>query len=352
MGDPPRTGVEFTPFSRFPTWMWRNEEVHEFVAWLRARNLSQSERSSRAGFHGLDLYSMFTSMAIVLDYLDQVDPGAARVARARYGTLTPWQSDPVAYGKAVLVGKYESSEREVVAMLRDMLDRRLEYAARDGERFFDAAQNARVVANAEGYYRAMYYGSAASWNLRDSHMFDTLQALLALYGAGSRGVVWAHNSHVGNASATEMGARGEWNIGQLCRKALGEDAYIIGFGTDHGTVAAASDWDEPMQRMRVRPAHPESYESLCHASERPAFVLHLRDPRRPAIRDELLPPRLERAIGVVYRPETERASHYFHAILPGQFDEFVWFDETRAVTPLRAKVTTPAGPPETYPFGL
>ncbi len=352
LGDPPRSRVEFTPFSRFPTWMWRNDEVHEFVAWLRSWNLARSERASRAGFHGLDLYSMFTSIAVVLDYLDDVDPGAARVARARYGTLTPWQRDPAAYGRAVLVGKYESSEREVVSMLRDLLEKRLDYAAKDGERFFDAAQNARVVADAEGYYRAMYYGSAASWNLRDSHMFDTLQALLDFYGPGSRGIVWAHNSHVGNAVATEMGARGEWNIGQLCRKAFGEDAYIIGFGTDHGTVAAASDWDEPMQRMRVRPAHPESYESLCHASERPAFVLHLRDPRRPAVRDELLPPRLERAIGVVYRPETERASHYFHAVLPGQFDELVWFDETRAVTPLEAKVTASAGLPETYPFGL
>jgi protein-L-isoaspartate(D-aspartate) O-methyltransferase len=273
----------------------------------------------------------------VLDYLDGVDPAAARVARARYGTLTPWQRDPAAYGQAVLVGKYSSSEAAVVATLQDMLSRRLAYAQKDGERFFDAAQNARVVSNGERYYRAMYYGSAASWNLRDTHMFDTLLDLLAFHGPDSRGIVWEHNSHLGNAKATEMSARGELNVGQLCREKFADDVYAIGFGTDHGTVAAASDWDGPMQRMRVRPAHSESYERLCHDSGLPAFALHLRDPKRREVRDELLPSRLERAIGVVYRPETERASHYFHASLPIQFDEFVWFDETRAVEPLRVE---------------
>lgn len=352
LGDPPRSRVQFTPFSRFPTWMWRNEEVDEFVAWLRQRNLAKADRSDRVGFHGLDLYSMFTSIAAVLEYLDDVDPDAARAARARYGTLTPWQKDPAAYGKAVLVGRYASSEDAVTTMLKDMLAQRLEYARRDGERFFDAAQNARVVANAERYYRAMYYGSATSWNLRDSHMFDTLQALLAFYGPDSRGIVWEHNSHVGDALATEMSERGEINVGQLCRTRFGSGAYIVGFGTDHGTVAAASNWDEPMQCMRVRPAHPDSYESVCHESGVPAFALHLREPRRAAVRDELMAARLERAIGVVYRPDTERASHYFHACLPQQFDEYVWFDETRAVTPLAAPRPSRGDVPDTYPFGL
>jgi protein-L-isoaspartate(D-aspartate) O-methyltransferase len=352
LGDEPRSRLKFAPFSRFPTWMWRNEEVDEFVGWLRERNLAKHERSDRVGFHGLDLYSMFTSIAAVLEYLDDVDPGAARVARARYGTLTPWQKDPAAYGRAVLVGRYASSEDAVVTMLRDMLAQRLEYARKDGERFFDASQNARVVANAEHYYRAMYYRSAASWNLRDSHMFDTLQSLLAFYGPDSRGVVWEHNSHVGDARATEMSDRGEFNVGQLCRAKFHDRAYIVGFGTDHGTVAAASDWDEPMQCMRVRPAHPDSYESLFHQSGLPAFLTHLREPRRVEIRDELLPARLERAIGVVYRPEAERASHYFHASLPQQFDEFIWFDETCAVAPLPEVGPSTAGLPETYPFGL
>ncbi len=351
LGSSRRSSLEFTPFDRFPTWMWRNEEVHDFVDWLRAYNADQ--RDGKVGFHGLDLYSLFTSIAAVLAYLDDVDPDAARVARARYGALTPWQKDPTAYGEAVLVGKYESSEPAVVEMLRDMLQRRLDYAAKDGARFFDAAQNARVVANGERYYRSMYYGSGTSWNLRDQHMFDTLQSLLGLYGPSSKGIVWEHNSHVGDASATEMSARGEHNLGQLARETLGSSAYIIGFGTDHGTVAAASRWDGPMREMRVRPAHVESYERLFHDTGLPAFALHLRDPRRSALRQELLTPRLERAIGVVYRPDTELASHYFGASLPLQFDEYVWFDETTAVHPLgAAEPSRSTGLPDTYPFGL
>jgi protein-L-isoaspartate(D-aspartate) O-methyltransferase len=352
LGDGRRTKVDFTPFSRFPTWMWRNQEVHDFILWLRNHNLAQSDRADRVGFHGLDLYSMFTSIAAVLAYLDDVDPDAARVARARYGALTPWQKDPAAYGRAVLAGRYSSSETAVVAMLRDMLEKRLEYVRKDRERFFDALQNARVVANAEHYYRAMYYESAAAWNLRDTHMFDTLEALLTFYGPESRGIVWAHNSHVGNATATEMSTRGELNVGQLCRSKFGDGAYIVGFSTDHGTVAAASDWDEPMQRMPVRPSHPDSYERLFHETGIPSFALHLRDPKRPVVREELLPPRLERAIGVIYRPETERASHYFYASLPHQFDELLWFDETRAVEVLGVSRQPSADLPETYPFGL
>jgi protein-L-isoaspartate(D-aspartate) O-methyltransferase len=196
----------------------------------------------------------------------------------------------------------------------------------------------------------MYYGSVESWNLRDRHMFDTLSNLLAFRGPESRAVVWAHNSHVGNAAATEMGTRGEFNIGELCRRQFGDSAYLIGFGTDRGTVAAASNWDEPMQVMRILPSRPESYERLCHDSDVEAFGLSLRHPRREAVRDELEAPRLERAIGVIYRPETELQSHYFQASLPAQFDEYVWFDESRAVTPLA--VEPREGMPETYPFGL
>jgi protein-L-isoaspartate(D-aspartate) O-methyltransferase len=352
LGDRPRSKHEFTPFARFPQWMWRNREVADFVAWLRAHNQLRKDRSKRAGFHGLDLYSLFTSISVVLSYLDEIDPRAAKAARARYGLLTPWQQDPAAYGQAVLAGRYQSAEQHVVAMLKDLLARRLDYALKDGERFFDAAQNARVVANAERYYRAMYYGSAASWNQRDSHMFDTLQSLLAFYGPDSRGVVWEHNSHVGDASATDLSAQGELNLGQLCREAFGERVFIVGFGTDHGTVAAASNWGEPMQVMQVRPSHPQSFERLFHESRVPAFMLHLREPRRAEVREELLPPRLQRAIGVVYRPQTELQSHYFQASLPRQFDELIWFDETRAVTALPASHARPTDAPETYPFGL
>lgn len=352
LGGPRRSSLEFTPFARFPTWMWRNREVHDFVAWLRAHNTQHPAQP--VGFHGLDLYSLFTSIDAVLTYLDRVDPQAAAVARARYGLLTRFQQDPAAYGQAVLAGRYESSEQAVVAMLREMLARRIEYAEKDGERYFDAMQNARLVANAERYYRAMYYGQATSWNLRDSHMFETLRWLLSFYGPGERGIVWEHNSHVGDARATEMSARGEHNVGQLCRAAFGPRAYSIGFGTDHGEVAAASRWGGSMQVMRVRPGLPDSYEALFHQAGLPAAMLHLRAPRRKEVRDELEPERLERAIGVIYRPESERLSHYFHASLPHQFDEYIWFDATRAVQPLSA----PSLPrsfselPDTYPFGV
>lgn len=338
-------------FTRFPTWMWRNYEVEQFVHWLRDYNSDVAVAERRAGFYGLDLYSLYTSIEAVLRYLDSVDADAAAVARARYGCLTPWQGDPAAYGRAVLTSGYRGCEDEVVAMLRDMLDKRMDYQLRDGERYLDALQNARVVANAERYYRAMYYGSRDSWNLRDQHMFETLQVLLAFRGPDTKAVVWEHNSHVGNAAATEMGARGELNVGQLARERFGDAAYLVGFGTDHGTVAAASDWDAPMEVKAVRPSHAESYERVCHDSAVSAFLLALRNPRRTEVREELGAVRLERAIGVVYRPETELASHYFQAVLPAQFDEYVWFDETRAVTPLGHSPAT-RDVPDTYPFGL
>ena len=207
-----------------------------------------------------------------------------------------------------------------------------------------------MVANAERYYRVMYYGSRESWNLRDQHMFETLRLVRAHRGPGTKVVVWEHNSHIGDASATEMGARGEHNVGQLARGEYGDDVVLVGFGTDHGTVAAASDWGGPMHRKSVRPAHPDSYERLCHDTGVPAFLLHLREPDRPELRWELAEPRLERAIGVIYRPETELQSHYFQAALAHQFDEYVWLDATSAVTPLAAHHLE--GLPDTYPFGL
>ena len=328
--EPPAGGAAFT---RFPQWMWRNREVSEFVEWLRERNAAVRDPGRQAGFYGLDLYSLYGSIGVVLDYLDRVDPAAARVARSRYGCLTAWTGDPASYGRAAITGRHPGCEDEVVAMLVDLVSRRLDYAERDGVRFLDAAQNARLIANAERYYRVMYHGSVASWNLRDQPMFDTLATLLLFYGPSAKAVVWEHNSHIGDAAATEMGRRGEHNVGHLCRGAFGHGAYLVGFGTDHGTVAAARDWDEPMEVMAVRPAHPESYERLCHDTEVPAFLLALREPARAEIREELEPTRLERAIGVIYRPATELASHYFPATLPHQFDEYIWFDRTEAVTP-------------------
>ncbi|HSD88195.1 MAG TPA: erythromycin esterase family protein, partial [Kofleriaceae bacterium] len=330
-GKPPQPR-RWVPFTRFPTWMWRNAEIHQLIEWLHAYN---AETHRDVSFSGLDLYSMYTSAYEVVHYLDRVDPEAARAARERYGRLTPWQHDPAAYGRAALMGRMKSCEKDVVAMLRDLLAKRLEYAAQDGDEYFDAAQNARVVAGAEKYYRAMYYGAVESWNLRDQHMFDTILSILSHRGGDAKIIVWEHNSHIGDAAATEMAARGEHNVGHLCRKTFGDDMFSIGFGTDHGIVAAAHDWDEPMERMRVRPSRPDSYERLCHDSEVPAFLLHLRDPVRDVLDDELMEPRLERAIGVVYRPDTELQSHYFQAVLPEQFDEYIWFDETDAVEPLQ-----------------
>ena len=339
------------PFTRFPTWMWRNEEMRSFAEWLRQHNARTRDPERRTSFCGLDLYSLFASADAVVRYLDTVDPEAARVARERYGALTPWQADPSSYGRAVVTGRFQSCEAEVVRVLVDLLEQRLAYAARDGERFFEAAQNARVVASAERYYRVMYQGNVASWNLRDQHMFDTLSTLLAFRGPRSRAVIWAHNSHLGDASATEMGTRGEHNVGQLCRQALGPEAYLLGFGTDHGTVVAASDWGGRTEVKTVQPADPRSHEAVCHQTEIPAFVLPLRDNRRESVRDELAAPRLERAIGVIYRPETELLSHYFQASLSNQFDAWVWFDETSALHPLGGGPLEP-GLPETYPFGV
>ncbi|MGY4326821.1 erythromycin esterase-like protein [Bradyrhizobium sp. LB7.2] len=293
---------------------------------------------------------MSGSIAAILEYLDKVDPEAAAVARERYACLTPWQKEPSTYGRAVLTAGYRKCEKAVVDQCRELLQRRIEYIAENGEDFLDAAQNARLIASAERYYRIMYYGGAESWNLRDTHMFETLGHLLDAHGPQSKAVVWAHNSHIGDARHTEMGAvRDELNIGQLCRERFGGEAALIGFGTHTGTVAAASDWGGDMEIKRVRPSHRDSYERACHDANVPRCLLDLG--RDQAVRRRLLEPRLERFIGVIYRPDTELMSHYANASLPQQFDAFVWFDETSAVTPLGPEHAK-AGVPDTYPFGL
>lgn len=346
----PMSARPWQAFSKFPTWMWRNQEMRELVEWLREYNRDHVEQSARVSFHGLDLYALHASASEVIRYLERVDPVAARSARERYGCLSPWEGDPAAYGRAALMGQFHHCEGEVIEMLRELLARRLEYSAADGDDLIDAVQNARLVANAERYYRTMYYGSITAWNLRDQHMFETLESLLSFRGAGSKIIVWAHNSHLGDARATEMSARGELNVGSLCRQRFDDAVFAIGFGTNTGTVAAASGWGSPMQVMKVTPALPDSYEGAFHRAQVTAGLIHLRHPRREALRDELSSPRLERAIGVVYRPDTELQSHYFQAVLPRQFDEYIWFDRSSAVTALPAGV--PTGVPDTYPFGL
>jgi protein-L-isoaspartate(D-aspartate) O-methyltransferase len=340
---------EWTAFARFPTWMWRNNEVRVFIDWLRLHN-ARIAHDERVAFHGLDLYSLYSSIRSILKYLDEIDPATATLARERYGCLTPWQADPATYGRAALSGSYRSCEKEVVHMLIELSGKHRDYAEHDGERFLDAIQNARLVANAERYYRVMYYGSRESWNLRDTYMFETLKQLQSFHRPDNKAIVWAHNSHVGNAAATEMSARGETNIGQLCREEFGDSVYSIGFGTDSGTVAAASDWDGPMEIKEVQPSQQGSYEKLFHDVGLPGFLLGLRDISSSSLREALSKPRLQRAIGVIYRPETELASHYFQATLPQQFDEYIWIDRTVAVHPFETAELE--GLPDTYPFGL
>ncbi|HEX7880451.1 MAG TPA: protein-L-isoaspartate(D-aspartate) O-methyltransferase [Candidatus Eisenbacteria bacterium] len=336
-------------FARFPTWMWRNHETQDFIHWLRDVN-AEGRTNQPIGFYGLDLYSLSASIEAVLDYLDKVDPTAAGVARRRYGCLTPWENDPAMYGLAARSPGFATCEPQVVSMLTEMLGRRVETSHADHEELFDARVNARLVADAERYYRLMYAGGAASWNWRDTHMFETLRELLDRHGSASRGVVWAHNSHLGDATATQFAREGQHNIGQLCRELFGDEMYAIGQGTDSGTVAAASDWDGPLEIKSVAPAHVDSYERLMHRAELGAFLLPLG--RRVATRltEVLTPVRLERAIGVIYRPDTERWSHYFEASLPRQFDEWIWFDRSTAVRPLGPGAV--AGHESEHPFAL
>lgn len=341
----PRSGE---PFTRFPTWMWRNQEVLAFADWLRGHN-SKLPEADRAGMWGLDVYSLRESIHSVIAYLDRHCPEDADEARRRYGCLTPWQDEPQHYGQAVKYGGMAKCEDAMVAQLNALLAKRMELIARDGENYLDAEQNARIVRAAERYYRAMYNGAVESWNLRDRHMFDTLQTLMA-HRKDARAVVWAHNSHVGNAAATAMGWQGEFNIGELVRKSYGDQAVLVGFGTDRGTVAAASDWGANMHVMKVLPARDDSWEAAFRCTGIACSLTDWRGGKKKELVDALSNVLLERAIGVVYRPQTERMSHYFQAVLAEQFDAWIWFEESRAVTPLGPE--HPHGAPETWPFGL
>lgn len=341
------TAQDWMPFSRFPEWMWKNKDVLNFVEWQKKYN---TKHHNSVGFYGLDLYGLENSIDLVIKYLQDIDPDLATLAKLRYSSMMPYMSNPTLYGKLVTSNKLQSCEKEVLKMLFDLLKNKSKL--NHSQAYFNAYQNATVVVNAERYYKAMYYGSAESWNLRDFHMFSTLKSLLSYHGKDSKAVVWAHNSHIGNALATEMYARGEINIGHLCKEHFGSKSYNIGFGTHTGTVAAAKNWDETMQVMPVNNSLPESYEYLCHKTNVPNFTLPLRaEHSEKNLRVFLSTPRLQRAIGVVYRPETELNSHYFRTALPSQFDEYIWFNKTKAITPLITKTEkTKLGSP--HPFGL
>ncbi len=342
-------------FERFPTWMWRNTDVVALAEWLRGWNETRPDPAAQAGFYGLDLYSLYGSIDAVLAYLDAVDPEAARRARYRYACFEQFGEDSQAYGYAAEFGLSPSCEEAAVEQLRDLRERtRPPAAGLDHEERFYAEQNARLVRDAEEYYRTMFRGRVSSWNLRDRHMAETLEALLEHASAGrgrpAKAVVWEHNSHIGDARATELGAGGEWNVGQLTRERHGRDAVLVGLTTHHGTVTAASEWGAVAERKRVRPALAGSCEALFHELAVPGLYLPLRE---GAAARYLEDHRLQRAIGVIYLPERERVSHYFHARLAQQFDAVLHFDETRAVVPLEPEPIWHAGEaPETYPSGL
>lgn len=338
-------------FERFPTWMWRNTDIVDFITWLRVYNEGSGKARNSVGFYGLDLYSLMASAAAVVRYLERNDPEAARRARRRYACFDHFGEDIQAYGYTASFDLSRSCEEAVVAQMIEINRTAMEKDGRADEALFSAEQNARLVHNAEAYYRSMFRSRTESWNLRDRHMMQTLEALLARRSQSrTRVVVWAHNSHLGDARATEMSRRGELNLGQLARQAYGSDAVLVGFSTYHGHVTAASDWDEPAQRKRVRPALPESYEAIFHETGLLRFQLRLDESRLTKLLRE---PRLQRAIGVIYRPETERLSHYFQTRLPAQFDWLLHVDESTAVVPLEPGRQWSSGePPESYPSGF
>jgi erythromycin esterase-like protein len=323
-------------FTRFPRWMWRNAEIVDFIGWLRAWNESHERQ---VGFYGLDLYSLHTSMAEVIRYLDEIDPEAAIRARRRYACFDQFGLDPQVYAYETTLAGQEACEQQAVDQLIDLRE-----SAIDGQDGFYAEQNARLVVNAEEYYRSIFRSGVESWNLRDRHMVDTLERLVEHLGH-ARATVWAHNSHVGDARATQMGEAGELNLGQLVRELHHDTAHAVGFSTYTGTVTASSDWGGPAERKRVRRALPGSWEELLHETGLKSFLIDTSE----------LPGRmLERAIGVIYRPETERMSHYFEARPSAQFDTLIHLDVTRAVEPLEpGGMWHPARDlAETFPFGV
>ncbi|MBX3185558.1 MAG: erythromycin esterase family protein [Labilithrix sp.] len=349
--------LSLASFERFPTWMWRNADFLDFVGWLREHNDARPPEAGKVGIYGLDLYSLQRSIAAILAFLDRVDPEAAARARERYGCFGKFGDDLTSY--AYGLGIAESCEGDALQQLLEVRQKTLEQATKPGttdpDELFYVTQNALLVRNAERYYRCMLHGSVATWNIRDRHMADTLSEIAQhvdhLTGRPSKIVVWAHNSHVGDARATQLGERGELNVGQLVRERYDRDAFLVGFTTYDGTVTAATDWDGPAERFALRPALPDSYEELLHAAEIPRFALLPDRARR--LPGALMNERLERAVGVVYRPRTERASHCFRARLAHQFDAVLHFDRTRAVEPLE-RFAPERGPdaPETFPFAV
>lgn len=334
-------------FQRFPEWMWRNKSFSEFVEALKQHN--SSERNAPVSLFGLDLYSLSASLDAVFRFFEGRDTLGARLAQQAQDCLAPWRHDPSRYGLAVWNQAIHGCEQEALAVLKELHEHQYNTLSEPDPELLSALQNARVVKNAEEYYRAMYEGSVDSWNLRDRHMFETLLLLMDHYGHDSKVIIWEHNSHIGDASATEVARIGELNIGQLCRAKFGSKAYLTGLMSDHGTVAAASHWGGDVMTKLLRPARPDSFEHLLHSTGVPSYFLPLRR-QNEELKSALRNDRLERAVGVLYLPQTERSSHYFRARMSEQFDEVIWLDETRAVEPLTH--VPEMEETDTYPFGI
>lgn len=334
-------------FARWPTWMWANEEVVWLISWLRSHNASRAP-AQQIGFYGLDVYSLWDSMHAVLEYLDRIDPEAARSARRAYGCFDPYRDDAQEYAMATAVVP-TSCEDETIAILRELRRKAPHYSEDGSDAYFDAEQNALVARNAELYYRTMVRGGSASWNVRDQHMGETLERLLAHHGTDARAIVWEHNTHIGDARATDMAAAGMTNIGQIARETWGEEnVVLVGFGGYAGSVIAARGWGEPMEEMPVPPARENSWERRLHEAVGDDALLITSDLDGAA---EIDVPHDHRAIGVVYHPSRERYGNYVPTVLPARYDAFIHMEHTTAVRPLHMPVRVDGEVPETYPSG-
>jgi erythromycin esterase-like protein len=334
-------------FNRWPTWMWANEEVVELVEWLRSRNDRVGE-ASNVGFYGLDVYSLWDSLRAVIEYLERSDPDAVRVAWQAFRCFEPYAEDPQQYAWATRLVP-ESCEDEVVSLLAALCRSAPAYRDQSRAGHFNAEQNALVVRNAERYYRTMVRGGSASWNLRDQHMFATLERLVQHHGSGAKAIVWEHNTHIGDARATDMPRTGMFNVGQLAReRRAGEGVVLVGFGSHHGSVIAAAQWEAPMERMPVPPAREESWEDVLHRAGAANQLLILSG----VVPHRFLETRGHRAIGVVYDPAYEAFGNYVTTVLPRRYDAFLYLDETEAVHPLHLVPQAALEPPETVPSGV
>lgn len=335
-------------FNRWPTWMWANWEIVALANWLRDHN-TRLAADKRVGFYGLDVYSLWESMESIMKYLKKTDPSALKVAEKAYQCFEPYkENEGQAYARA---SKFvpDLCQTEVVSLLKEIRQKLPTYNS-DYENVFNAEQNALIAVNAERYYRAMIEGGPHSWNVRDRHMADTLERLLKFHGENSKVIVWEHNTHIGDARATDMLDDGMFNIGELARvEHHDKGVVLVGFGSYEGTVIAAREWEARMQKMNLPPAQKGSWEYLLRKAGKEDKLLLLDDfTNNNTLMQNYIG---HRAVGVVYNPKFERNGNYVPTILPVRYDAFIYLDETKALLPLHIK---PDGhqTPETYPFGV